>query len=403
MAGKGETVSTPILSKKFFEQHSPDSGFFSKWRDLAPWSDKCLPIYEWDGVLFIACLYPPADFPKLTSKPVFVLCDPESLKSVWYEYQGTLVGKSAPLKPAPLKMDDIPEGLSANVSVKSAPEALSMDSLAGDLNIPNTTSSDENLLQDSSEENVLSESAEESDSLDLDIAIPNAAPAASLPSTPPPTFQPAATVAASLEAKPLAATKPPTAKASVEKENPYTKPGALSSKKDLGENLEVTRISVNALQSTPKGNLDSFMQTIFTEMEYHFEKSMVFLKDGEEMKPWRWDGNFQMNSDEDSSPNGVQLESASPWRIVMSTQKPYHGYVTPNEINDKFFDAWNNAQAPAHMTLVPVMIEDHVIGMLLGLGEKSADNKNSLQLAEKLAADISQQIRSQPEFLKASS
>lgn len=391
-------MSTPILSKKFFEQHTPDSGFFSKWRSSGPWSEKCLPVYEWDGVLFIGCLYPPADFPKLTAKAVFVLCDPESLKNVWYEYQGTVVGKSAPLKPAPLKMDDMPEGLSAALtSTPSAPEALSMDSLAADIGAPDLSADDGNILVDTAEEPEASppveslELADEPtvttpkiDSNDFLKAAP-AAPATAAPTTPQP--QPAASAAS---------------------ENIYTKPGALSAKKDLNEkpkdfHPEVTRISVSSLKNTPKASLDSFMQSIFTEMEYHFEKTMVFLKDGEEMKPWRWDGNFQMNADEGAAPAGIQLNTPSPWRIVMRTQKPYHGYLTANPINDKFFEAWNNAQPPEHLTLVPVMIEDHVIGMLLGIGLKPSDEKASLQLAEKLATEISQTIRNQPEFLKASS
>jgi GAF domain-containing protein len=79
--------------------------------------------------------------------------------------------------------------------------------------------------------------------------------------------------------------------------------------------------------------------------------------------------------------------------VVHRTHKPFHGYVVPNDLNNKFFAQWNASQTPEHLTIAPVMIDDHVIGMLLAIGEKTADTKACLHLAESLANSIASQIK----------
>jgi hypothetical protein len=138
-------MSLPILSSQFFDKHTPDLGFFSKWRSFYQWSDQILPIYEWNDVLYVACLQPPKKFPPTTQKIVFLLCDPEALKNVWYSFEGTVVYSRPPslnvappampgasaYKPAPLEIEPEPAAALPNL----APEALEEEqAFALDLN-----------------------------------------------------------------------------------------------------------------------------------------------------------------------------------------------------------------------------------------------------------------------------
>ncbi len=74
--------------------------------------------------------------------------------------------------------------------------------------------------------------------------------------------------------------------------------------------------------------------------------------------------------------------------MVVSTQKPFHGYISLNEINEKFFEDWNQGRIPDHVTITPILVEEKLVGMLVGFAEKSAYNKVSLHLAEKLSLDF---------------
>jgi hypothetical protein len=86
------------------------------------------------------------------------------------------------------------------------------------------------------------------------------------------------------------------------------------------------------------------------------------------------------------------LKIPSIFRIVSTTQKPYHGFVSLNDLNEAFFESWNHGQIPDHVTIVPLMDHDLVVGMLMGFGEKSCYNKNVLQFTENAAKDLSVKI-----------
>ncbi len=161
---------------------------------------------------------------------------------------------------------------------------------------------------------------------------------------------------------------------------------------------DVTRISVGALNSTPTQKLGDWLGQIFQDMDQTFSKSMILLKNGDHIIPWKWDENF-VGSEEDS--NGYSLVQPSPFRIVLRTQKPYHGYVVENEVNKSFFKEWNDSQTPEHLTIAPIVVDDHVIGMLLGLGEKESETKENLDKAQRLANGIAKEIKSRPDRLKA--
>jgi hypothetical protein len=125
---------------------------------------------------------------------------------------------------------------------------------------------------------------------------------------------------------------------------------------------------------------------VFTKMREHFPKILILSTDSKGLyaKPTVWDENF--TDKPEAQP--VELKNPSIFRIVETTQKPFHGPISINEINEKFFQDWNENVIPPHVTVIPLINNDKVIGMLMGLADASAYNKASLQKAEKVAHDF---------------
>ncbi|MEN0057445.1 MAG: hypothetical protein AAGB31_01315 [Bdellovibrio sp.] len=126
---------------------------------------------------------------------------------------------------------------------------------------------------------------------------------------------------------------------------------------------------------------------VLSEMKVYFEKSLVLTLDEEESQitVFAWDESFQDIKDTSLR---LPLKTPSIFNIVTATQKPFHGYISLNEINESFFEEWNDGQIPDHVTITPLIIEEKIIGMLMGFGEKSSYNKVSLNLAEKLSTEF---------------
>jgi hypothetical protein len=410
-----EGMSLPILSSLFFEKHPPDLGFFSKWKSIYTWNDQILPIYEWQDILYVACLQPPANFPKLPQNVVFLLCDHESLKNVWYSFEGTVITNPAPSSQSQPQSSSPPQSVAVSIS---APE-FKPDSLPGlapqveaedgilklDLNPiteeakPSTSileapaiiqdtkvdEAPELLLQNNPEEE-LSEGEPASEEvseelLDLSAGFETLGTSGS---NPPPliSLQP-------LSSDSVILSTPTQTSVQIEAPPPSEEKRATPVKSEVLLKSDVTRSSVSALNALSQNEPGSWTDKLFSEMNSHFKKTMILVKSGDQVKPWKWDANFNPST---PSITSVTLLQPSPFRVVYRTHKAYHGFVVSNDLCQKFFAQWNSSEIPEHMTIAPVLIDDHVVGMLLGIGDKSADTKASLGVAEKLASTISQQI-----------
>jgi hypothetical protein len=134
------------------------------------------------------------------------------------------------------------------------------------------------------------------------------------------------------------------------------------------------------------------MDDIFKQLSRQFTKSMLLRREGNALTPWQWDSHFQAPS----QTHPITLGVPSPFRIVQRTMRPYHGYVVPGEVQEKFFDDWNSSQIPDHITITPIIIHDEILGMLLSIGEKNINPKASLELSEKMATEISSKLSTEP-------
>ncbi|QDK37739.1 hypothetical protein [Bdellovibrio sp. NC01] len=422
----------PYLQDRFFKETPLSQEMFAKWATHYPWSAECLPVAEWDGALIVACLQPPQDFPTFPSA-VIVLASLENMEAAWKAYHPEVASASATAVAAalPASAETAPEGIDLSVVTTSkksdsfsfedlgvAPEAkddevilegeeaggAKLDGIFDGFTVtklealapkePGTESVVAEVKQDSvvaaTEAKTVVTQAPKSSILEKtnigevpkeDTSLPAAAPATSAgkPNIPPPPAK--ATPAAS------AAANPPPFEDSFVKEPIAVVPRPAGVAKPTLNPVANGTFALDKLKKKNTAALTERVKTVLSEMKSHFEKSMILTLDDQETQAtaFAWDENFKGMKDTSVR---VPLKTPSIFNIVAATSKPFHGYVSLNEINEKFFEDWNQGRVPDHVTIAPILINDKLVGMLVGFAEKAAYNRTSLSLAEKLSVDF---------------
>lgn len=402
-----ENYQLPVLSEKFFEVYRPQQEFYKKWQDLYKWSVECLPIAVWEDVLIVACLQIPLDY-KSTTPTVFVLVSHDVLQTTWEIFRKSSPASEtdmtdmsalaatiiAPAEPTDLFNTDGEVVLEDKSLSEEIPEELELpgDQAAseGDAGTPEgffgespTPAKGPRTVQPLLilKENSKLESTEEKPPASPEIP----AKSEKLPPhpTPAPSPAPVAALATAPSVAPLTAlsSAPPVAP-------PMAKTPELSTATYLLEKM----------RQQGKDRFDKDLQAHFHQLKTFFKKSMLLAVDEKDqfIKPIFWDGDDFNSLDQQNSEFNLGIPSI--FKIVNSTQKPYHGFVILNDLNESFFESWNHGQIPDHVTIVPLLKGDVLTGMLMGFGEKSSYNKTVLHFTEKVAKDVAQKIFKNPSF-----
>lgn len=418
----------PHLQNRFFSESSSPVKVFPQWKNHYSWSSECFPVGQWDGHLIVACLEPPQDFPQ-SEQTIFVLAEFESLQSFWN--QNFAGQKSVETVSAPVAQVSAPESSLEGLDLSSMPTTV--QSMPGD-----------DLLQ-LSEEPVRLENSENTDSplelgesgipegLGENFKVPvlektNVTPSVAVANeptqvfvTPPsdslehlelmdappeipvvkPTPKPAPVVAQAPKAEPVAKEVPKKKKS--EPLPPPPTPDTLLSSTVPPNVISMAKSKPNKPPATPSQFLldkwkkkhgtqfSELTTSIHDRMAEHFQKSMIMSLDEKEsqLMAFSWSDGFSPVGDGTAR---VNLGIPSIFNIVTTTQKPFHGYVSINEVNERFFEEWNQGLIPDHITIAPIIAGERVLGLLVGLGEKSAYNRTALLSTEKLAAEISDSL-----------
>lgn len=374
-------MSRPYLASTFFNEVPANLEFWQKWQSHAEWNEGFVPLYEWDGVLFVG-LIPDSQAPQINGSVVFVEAHSEALSQYYASYKT----QSKPLKIPAQKIELTADGAPAD------PFAI----LTGD-----AAPSVEIVLDES-----MSDGAPAGlDVLDLDLTnpgqkpIPGAfdlpealqaeepAPAAKAPATPPPAVATAKPSSPKPTAPPVVAATPTPAPSA-----------APAPKKSTTFSTPVTPVAAAKKPAKPATASEDWLSTqacqqAFTLMQTHYVKSMVLKKEGNALVPWKWDEHFG-SPQKDITP--ITLGIPSPFRIVSRTQRPYHGYVVSGEVQERFFDEWTQSQIPDHVTIFPIIIDNEMCGALLAVAAQGVNQRASLQLAEKITLRLSSELTAKP-------
>lgn len=392
----------PQLQSRFFTETPVSQEMFARWATHYPWSEECLPVAEWDGSLIVACLQPPQDFP---SNPtcILVLATPQNLQETWKQLHpekadGSNIPKSMP--------SEAPEGI--DLSASSPTPAQKTDGASfEDFNIENSSDPEQNLEGDPSEWAIPSEEG-------LEGIFDGPTVVQLKPFSMPPLATSEAETACGIEPAPVEAetacgieTAPKTTESALNDEatpsilEPATPATASPADKTVVTTIprpgRATKPTLNPVTSggfyldkIKKKNatlVNEKVKKLLAEMKVHFKKSLILTVDESEsqLTVFAWDENFQGMKDTSMR---LPLKTPSIFSIVSSTQKPFHGYISLNEINEKFFEDWNQGQIPDHVTITPLILNQRLVGMVMGFAEKSAYNKVSLSFTEKISHDF---------------
>ncbi len=189
-------------------------------------------------------------------------------------------------------------------------------------------------------------------------------------------------------AKPAASTKSPGTNSGVTKSVGTKSAVTKSTQKNLKN-----RYILNALFDKNSELVSNKANSIFEKLRTHFEKSMILTLDAEEknLHPYMWDKNFVPAND---TGNTIPLATPSIFNIVHNTQKAFHGPVVLNDINEKFIESWNQGSMPAHITIVPLVINNISAGVLLSIGESTCYTFGTLKFYENLSVEFANELSS---------
>ena len=128
---------------------------------------------------------------------------------------------------------------------------------------------------------------------------------------------------------------------------------------------------------------------ILQSLSEFFDKGMILLLKNAILRPWKWDSTW---TQQQSNQNMILLNKPSIFQIVYKTRQKYHGYVVANDINDAFFQAWNYGNYPEHITILPLIVNKSLRGMLLGITSAKKGKSLSLDRLDILALEVSQKM-----------
>jgi hypothetical protein len=427
------TYGLPILKTDYFQLHSPDNDFWTRWKDLYRWTADCIPVAEWDGIVFVGCLERPSDFN--SEMPVcFVLCSYVQLEMWHNRYHSP----SIPAAPPAMTPDDLllarvttptPPATAASPASAAVPprpakiEGLQLKDEVTPLPIEISQNADsvetaaegellsgfENLAATPTESILTSTTTTpprlertSTDVLVINRDTKTGAAKAAVKSTTPNKVAELKSPKTGIDSQNLGAT--------VRTEITASKPTA-ADKVSPSTNHKAIPLTSNPIVITPPGmfylskvcdihkKLIPQFRVICEPLKSHFEKYILFSVDEGEVqaRPLFWSSEFGKGVPDFA----VSLKVPSFFYIVASTYRPFHGPVTPNDINEKFFDEWNQGFIPDHATLIPILHKDRLIGILMGIAPGSAYTSQVLRQAAKAALEITQKIIDQEKVIAA--
>ncbi len=125
---------------------------------------------------------------------------------------------------------------------------------------------------------------------------------------------------------------------------------------------------------------------LFNELKCYFQQSMILLLNGEELKPWKWENSWSPKSKE--AFEGFNPDQPGLFRIIKRTKQPYHGYVVSSSLNKAFFKNWGFETFPEHVTALPMIVEGHLTGIVLSLGDKASASDRALIDSDKMVNEF---------------
>ncbi len=326
-----------IIKHSYFEQMF-DSKYYYNYQEVFDWSEECFPLFEWENILFVACLDPhmvmniPYD---LNIKPI--LAGYEELIYGWDKIKSAKLEVQNFEKLESKKNSDSEDSGEQENDFKKNDPFLYPDGL---------------LLEDE----------------------PTPLNSPPLPKIPPPvvinddTFE--------NDSPPLKLRLP-----------------------DESSEFELINESEIKKPTLSFNLLDGILKNIYLQSNKYFDRSMFLECIGDDYCiPVHCDSNFEKSEKSELSEKDkfINMRVPSPFRISFSTKKPFHGKIHDNKVTNQFFKIWLNDlknYESLYLTLIPVLNDQIVIGLLLFLRSNKENSKASLEFAITLGESLGDELK----------
>lgn len=348
-----------ILRSEFFLKPA-NSDLYNKLKTVSNWSQEFVPVHEWDGVIFVACVEP-TDVE--WSYPVRqVLATPEDLQKYW----NNLHDAAAPVAPEaayaheevtnafpPQPTTPVPphdQFTKTPVANPSKKEADPFDALSAIIDAPVATNTIEGIDLKIA-------------ATDVDLNIPEGFTSSAIAS-------PSKAAEPSMEALMAELTKTSAASENTTPEMPENTFTAI--RPSTGVPAPEKSVSVGEGQFQSEATLN--------ELGADFQGAMVLKIEGERLQPWAWDSHWVS-----AKPASIDLSGASAFRVVYRTKMPYMGHIVDTPVNTAFFNAWGSHALPEAVLVQPLIHQGNWVGMLILKCDKNKKQTQLLNIAERVA------------------
>ncbi len=349
-----------ILRSEFFLK-PPNTALFDKLKTVSNWSREFVPVHEWDGVIFVACVEPtdvewsypvrqvlatPADLEKYWNGIHANHASNDAIPDITFETDVTNAFPPAPTIPIPPR-DELTKTPVANLSKK---EADPFEALSAIIKTPVVTNAIEGI-----ELKIVVP--------DIDLNIPegftsSAVATKSQPSEP------------SMEALMAELTKTASQGETSTPEVPESTFTAIRPSTGVPAPEKSSQFGVGQFES----------EATLNELAADFEGSMVLKIENERLQPWAWDSHWVS-----SKPVAIDLSGPSAFRVVYRTKMPYMGHIVDTPANTAFFTGWGFSALPEAVLVQPLFHQGNWIGMLVLKCDKNKKQSQLLMIAERVA------------------
>lgn len=363
-----------------------------------------MPVYVWQNLVYVAASSPGA-YTGLNDWPenwILVEAAAGDLRSLWITYQGQLVDEiEAVIDPVEPSIQVQPTITPPNPSGAFSPDDL-LANIAGHLEgAPQENSADEFELDDE-ESGEVSFGDEDSGK---ELSVDDAPPGLDLTElTSPTNLSSLRANPSSLRANPVSAQKPETPgtaplpkPAPLAKTPPAPVSSAPASPPPLAPPLtppppppktataqKSPPIAKNAGPGkSPHAEFEKLASHL-NEIPSVYSTTLLATKAGNSMRVTYWPETLNSGPTEFD----FSLGSPSPFRIVLRTEKSYHGYVVETPFLVQFFKHWNSGVQPETLTVVPIAQDLMVVGFIVGFGSADAYDRETLISIEQTAAKL---------------
>lgn len=366
-----EQYGLAYLEAPYFKQE-PNRALWSQIHSVANWSPWMLPIEQWDGVVFVACVEPPAEH--TWSFPVsYVLADPNQLEQLWQRLHHSVdTAESVAQNTATATMSEVMDGKTlfniplglgkAEVmNAASGPSGLNLSKLV----VPETSTTPEAFQK---------LGVNIAEPLPPVIAMPGLTAATAAP-TPAPAAAPV-TVANVAPAAGLTVIQPP---APAAKEAPFAETPPEPTR-EINVTAGPIDIGTGPDQISSATSDDQCLAWFFKQLRSRFSTSLALIYHKNSLSGWKWDSSIKPTQ----AQFNISFDGPSLFRIAARTLRSYHGHVVENPIHQAFFQAWGFAKPPVHVTAVPIIVSGAFHGLFVCIGNEPL-GVDALEFAERIA------------------